>query len=153
LRPANFDFNTALRMIAAVCIIIIILIYVPTLVISQAPDTSKYGVKISYPSDGQKVPVGELTIFGTAAYNDTATDCIVYADWNNLEPMQKVMPAGPDYTELGRTDNDYSTWIFTYTDKYHLISEGANELTAKLSCDIGPFNSTKYDSVNITGVL
>ena len=23
------------------------------------------------------------------------------------------MPAGPDYTELGRTDDDYSTWIFS----------------------------------------
>ena len=52
------------------------------------------------------------------------------------------MPAGPNYTELGRTDDDYSTWIFTYTEKNHLISEGTNELTAKLSCDIGPFNST-----------
>jgi hypothetical protein len=50
--------------------------------------------------------------------------------------MQKVMPVGPDYTELGRTDNNYSTWIFSYTNKYHLISEGTNELTAKLSCDI-----------------
>ena len=36
--------------------------------------------------------------------------------------------------------------------KYHLISEGPNELTAKLSCDTGPFNSTKYDSVNVTGL-
>jgi hypothetical protein len=27
-----------------------------------------------------------------------------------------------------------------------LINEGVNELTAKLSCDIGPFNVTKYDS-------
>ena len=39
------------------------------------------------------------------------------------------------------------TWTFAYTSKYHLISEGINELTAKLSCDIGPFNATKYDSV------
>jgi hypothetical protein len=66
--------------------------------------------------------------------------------------MQKVMPAGPDYTEFGRTNNDYSTWIFTYTNKYQIITEGTNELTAKLSCDIGPFNSTKYDSVNTIGV-
>jgi hypothetical protein len=47
------------------------------------------------------------------------------------------MSAGPDYTELGRTNNDYSTWIFTYTNKYQIITEGTNELTAKLSCDIG----------------
>jgi hypothetical protein len=31
-------------------------------------------------------------------------------------------------------------------------SEGTNELTAKLSCDVGPFNSTKYDSVTVTGI-
>ena len=119
---------------------------------SQVPDTSGYGVKIMYPIDGQKVPVGEHTIFGTALYNATASDCAVYVDWNDLEPMQKAMPAGPNYTELGRTENDYSTWIFSYTNRYHLISEGANELTAKLSCNIGPFNFTKYDSVNLTGI-
>ena len=85
-------------------------------------------------------------------YIATISDYTVYADWNDSQPIQKVMPAGPDYTELGRTDDDYSTWIFSYTEKYHLIGEGTNELTAKLSCDFGPFNSTKYDSVNITGV-
>jgi hypothetical protein len=73
----------------------------------------------------------------------------VNVDWNNLAPMQKAMPAGPNYTELGRTENDYSTWISSYTNKYHLISEGANELTAKMSCDTDPFNLTKFDSVNV----
>ncbi|CAN5421459.1 hypothetical protein BH18THE2_BH18THE2_06600 [soil metagenome] len=138
--------------ITAVCVVIIV-IFVPTpLVISQVPDTSNYGVKISYPTDDQIISVGELTIFGTAKYNATITDCVVYADWNDLKPTQKVMPAGPNYTELGRTDDDYSTWIFSYNEKYHVISEGTNELTAKLSCDIGPFNSTKYDSVNVIGM-
>jgi hypothetical protein len=152
LRCASFNFSAALRPITAVCILVIF-IYIPTpFAISQVPDISKYGVKITYPADGQIVPVGELTIFGTATYNATATDCTVYVDWNDLEPMQKAMLAGPDYTELGRTDDDYSSWIFSYTEKYHLISEGINELTAKLSCDIGPFNSTKYDSVNVIGV-
>lgn len=150
MRTAKFNFNTAIHAIAV--FILIILIYIPTLTISQVPDTSKYGVKIAYPSDGQKVPVGELTIFGAATYNATTTDCTVYVDRNDSEPMRKVMPAGPDYTELGRTNNDYSTWIFTYTNKYQIITEGTNELTAKLSCDVGPFNSTKYDSVNIIGV-
>jgi len=42
--------------------------------------------------------------------------------------------------------------LFTYTSKYHVINVGLNELTAKLSCDIGPFNVTKYDSVNVTGI-
>src|SRR5918996_6660602 len=76
----------------------------------------------------------------------------VYADWNDSQPMQKVTPAGLNFTQYGRNSNDYSTWTFTYTSKYHLISEGTNELTAKLSCDIGPFNATKYDSVNVTGI-
>ena len=133
--------------------ILAMFLYLPSpLTLSQVPDTTKYGVKIMYPTDGQEVPVGEHAIFGTASYNATFGDCTVYADLNDLDPMQKVMPAGPNYTELGRTDNDYSTWIFTYTDKYHLMSEGANELTAKLSCDIGPFNFTKFDSVNVTGI-
>ncbi|MGI8832994.1 MAG: hypothetical protein ACR2IS_10210 [Nitrososphaeraceae archaeon] len=140
-----------LFMMTAVSLVIVV-IFVPTpFAISQVPDISKYKVKITYPSDSQIVPVGELTIHGTASYNASISDCTVYADWNDSKPIQKVMPAGPDYTELGRT-NDYSRWIFTYTDNYHLIAEGPNELTAKLSCDIGPFNSTKYDSVNITGV-
>jgi hypothetical protein len=152
LRLAIFSSNIATYSIATVCLVIIFVSFATPFAISQVPDTTKYGVKITYPTDGQMVPVGELTIFGTATYNATISDCTVYADWNDSQPMEKVMPAGPDYTELGRTDNDYSTWIFSYTNKYHLISEGTNELTAKLSCDIGPFNSTKYNSVNITGV-
>jgi hypothetical protein len=135
-----------------VCTIIIFICIPAPFAISQIPDISKYKVKITYPEDGQKVPVGELTIHGTASYNGTISDCTVYVDWNDLQPMRKVMPAGLNYTEFGRKDNDYSKWIFTYTEKYHLISEGTNELTAKLSCDIGPFNSTKYYSVNITGI-
>jgi hypothetical protein len=136
---------------AAVCILTM-LIYVPApFAISQVPDISKYGVKITHPDDNQMVPVGELTIYGIATYDTTTSECTVYADWNDLQPMQKATPAGMNYTEFGRT-NDYSRWIFTYTDKYHIIGEGTNELTAKLSCDIGPFNSTKYDSVNVTGI-
>jgi hypothetical protein len=139
-------------MMAAVCILIMV-IYVPNpFAFSQVPDISEYGVKIVYPEDGQMVPVGELTIYGISTYNATISDCTVYADWNDLQSMQKATPAGPNYSKFGRDDNDYSRWIFTYTDKYHVISEGTNELTAKLSCNIGPFNSTKYDSVNVTGI-
>ena len=98
------------------------------------------------------VPVGELTIHGIARYNATFGDCTVYADWNGLQPMQKTTLAGMNYTEFGRT-NDYSKWLFTFTDKYHVISEGENDLTAKLSCDLGPFNLTRFDSVNVIGIL
>ncbi len=94
----------------------------------------------------------ELTIFGTAKYEAANKACTVYADWNDSQPMQKATPAGLNFTEFGRYSNVYSTWTFTYTSKYHLINEGVNELTAKLSCDIGPFNVTKYDSVNVNGI-
>ena len=109
------------------------------------------GIKITSPTTGQQVPIGQLTISGISTDNPT-TDCTVYADWNDTQPMQRATPAGLNFTEFGRQNNDYSTWTFTYTSKYHLINEGVNELTAKLSCDIGPFNVTKYDSVNVTGI-
>ena len=59
------------------------------------------------------------------------------------------MPAG-----LGGV-NDYSTWDYTYTDKYHLITNGTNNLTSKLSClnnNGGTANLTTYYSVNVTGL-
>jgi hypothetical protein len=102
------------------------------------------GLKITSPAQGQNVPVGELQISGTSADN-AATNCQVLVDVNDMKPFQKAIATGPD----GR--NDYSSWSFKYTDAYHLITEGSNELTAKLSCsdkNIKP----KWYSVNITGV-
>ena len=66
--------------------------YVPIpFAISQVPDISKYGVKITYPSDSEMVSVGELTIFGTAKYESVNNNtCTVYADWNDSQPMQKA---------------------------------------------------------------
>src|SRR5919107_5117578 len=85
------------------------------------------GIKITSPVADQQVPVGELTISGISTDNATS-DCTVYADWNNLKPFQTAVATGP-----GGVD-DYSTWNFTYTDKYHLITNGTNELTSKLTC-------------------
>jgi hypothetical protein len=152
LRLTRFNFNIATSTIAAICLIIMFIVVPTPFAISQVPDTSKYGVKITYPSDGEAVSNGELTIFGTARDDATNNACTVYADWNDSQPMQKAMPAGLNFTEFGRNSNDYSSWTFTYTSQYHLINEGTNELTAKLSCDVGPFNSTKYDSVTVTGI-
>ena len=107
------------------------------------------GIKITSPSTGQQVPVGELTISGTSTDNAT-TDCTVYADWNNTKPFQKAVATVP-----GGLD-DYSTWTFTYTDDYHLITNGTNNLTSKLSCidesNGGTANLTKNYSVNVIGV-
>jgi hypothetical protein len=105
------------------------------------------GVKITSPVVKQ-VPIGQLAISGTSTDNPT-TDCTVYADWNNTKPFQKAIATGP-----GGAD-DYSTWTFTYTDKYHLITNGTNNLTSKLSCindNSSTANLTKNYSVNVIGV-
>src|SRR5829696_4872120 len=107
------------------------------------------GIKITSPSTGQQVPVGELTISGTSTDNATS-DCTVYADWNNTKPFQTATATGS-----GGVD-DYSTWNFTYTPQYHIITNGTNNLTSKLSCiddsNGGAANLTKNYSVNIIGI-
>ena len=109
------------------------------------------GVKVTSPTTGQQVPTGALTISGTSTDNAT-TDCTVYADWNDTKPFQTATATGPGGV------NDYSRWTFTYTKDYHLITNGTNNLTSKLSCigdesDVGSTaNSTKSYSVNVIGV-
>jgi|SRR5829696_10101712 len=112
--------------------------------------TPMLSIKITSPTTDQQVPAGELTISGTSTDNATS-DCTVYADWNNTKPFQTVIATGPDGV------NDYSTWTFTYTDDYHLITNGTNNLTSKLSCidnsNVGSAaNLTKSYSVNVIGV-
>ena len=113
--------------------------------------TDTMGVKITSHTFWQKVPVGELTISGTSTDN-TSTNCQVYVDVNDQKPFQNATATGPGGA------NDYSTWTFTYTDKYYLIRDGLNDLTAKLSCSDDDINNndaakvTKYYSVNVVGV-
>jgi hypothetical protein len=51
--------------------------------------------------------------------------------------MQKVTPTGSgvERQEEGEGRDDYSTWTCTYSEDYHLITEGVNELTSKISCE------------------
>ena len=105
---------------------------------------STIGVKITSPPAGQQVPVGELTISGIST-DDATTECTVYADWNDQKPFQKALATGPGGV------NDYSTWNFTYTKNYNLITNGTNNLTSKLSCLSSPTNVTKWNSINVTG--
>jgi hypothetical protein len=122
--------------------------------------TEDMGVKISSPLSGQKVPVGELNISGTSTDN-AAKDCSVFVDVNDIKPLQKTDAVGSG------GQNDYSNWSFTYTENYHLITEGPNELTAKLSCNNNLENTTgsssipisntsnsksKWYSINVTGI-
>jgi len=107
----------------------------------------KMGVKIISHKTNQIVPKGPLTIKGTSS--DTPnTNCQVYVDWNDTKPMQNVTATGPG------GPNDYSSWTFTYTQNYHLITTGTNELTSKITCNhespVGNV-TTKYYSINITG--
>jgi hypothetical protein len=101
-------------------------------------------VNITSPPPGQQVPVGELTISGTSADNVT-TNCQVDVDWNNQKPYQKTLANGPGGV------NDYSNWTFTYTDNYHLITNGTNEITAKLSC-VDNSIPVAWDTVDIFGI-
>ena len=102
------------------------------------------GVKITSHYKGQQVPIGELNVSGISTDNAT-TPCQVYLDWNDLKPFQTATATGPGGL------NDYSTWSFLYSENYHMINEGNNELTAKVSCGDIP-GSTKYYSLNVTGI-
>jgi hypothetical protein len=100
-------------------------------------------IKITSHTQNQTVPANRpLTISGVSSDN-VNSNCTVYADWNDQKPLQHTTPTGPNGI------NDYSNWTFTYTGDYHLMTEGANELTSKLDCGTG---QVKYYTVNVTGV-
>jgi hypothetical protein len=134
---------------------------------SSSPGATGPGptIQITSHQDGQQVPPGELTIQGTSS-DDEETDCQVYADVNDVTPMQNVTAAG----DSGE-DEDFSKWTFSYTQEYQLITQGENELTAKISCvneeesDLNPFPAgigagstppssplSEWHTVNVTGV-
>jgi hypothetical protein len=114
-------------------------------VLAQIPPGTGLSVNINTPFDSANVPSGDLTIYGTSSDDDTK-NCQVYADWNDLKPMQNVIPNGP------KGNADYSKWSYTYTGSYHHIVEGSNELTSKITCfDQGQNASSKFYSINVTG--
>jgi hypothetical protein len=92
-------------------------------------------IKITSHSSGQQVNVGPLTITG-ASSDTSSSNCQVYADWNDNMPFGKAIAAGPG------GPNDYSKWTFTYDSGNHLIQNGTNNLTSKISCVEGPMAST-----------
>lgn len=113
---------------------------------AYAQSLSPPAVKITSPeSNNRQVPIGELVVSGISSDNNK-DDCTVYIDWNDLEPYQRVEATGAGGNE------DYSNWTFSYTDSYHLISQGVNELTSKITCYNNPVNLTKYYSINVTGI-
>jgi len=114
-------------------------------IMAQIPPKTGLTVNINTPFDSANVPSGDLTIYGTSSDDDTK-NCQVYADWNDLKPMQLVTPNGP------KGNADYSKWSYTYTGNYHNIVEGSNELTSKITClDQGQNASSQFYSINVTG--
>jgi hypothetical protein len=105
---------------------------------------NKADVKINAPSKGQQVPLGGILLSGTSSANAT-TDCIVSVVINGIRPYQRAVPTGHGGA------NDYSNWTFTATQKYTVIKQGQNKITAKMSCPQN-LNFTKFYSVNVTGV-
>jgi hypothetical protein len=112
-------------------------------IIPNVPD--KLSVKISFPSFNQQVPLGELPVFGSSSDNESA-NCEVYLDWNNDNAFHQARAAGPGGY------SDFSTWIYVYSEKNHLIVNGTNDLTAKMFCSVdNNFNLTRYNSIKIIG--
>ena len=105
-------------------------------------------IQITSHQDGSQVPVGELTIQGTSSDNQES-NCQVYADVNDISPLQNATAGGAP------GGNDYSQWTFTYSQDYQLITQGVNELTAKISCfdNVMATPLSKLHSVNVTGVV
>jgi hypothetical protein len=107
-------------------------------------------VKITSLNKGQEVPVGTLSINGVSSDN-LSSGCDVYVLLNGIKPYQRVTPAGQG--DPNNSTTDYSTWRFTFLPAYGLISEGDNKMTAKITCINGSINATKFNSLNVTGVV
>ena len=98
---------------------------------SGQQDMPTMGVKITSPSNDEKVAIGGNTNFKvTGSSTDTTNvDCKVSVILNNVKPYQEAGPTGPG----GKSD--YSTWNFVLTPNYNAtIKEGTNKITSKLSC-------------------
>ena len=138
----SIHFNTKLSILLTLIFIALSTVGAAISLYGEADNVP--GVKITSHYQGQQVPIGELNVSGISTDNAT-TPCQVYLDWNDLKPFQTATATGPGGV------NDYSTWSFLYSENYHMIDEGNNELTAKVSCGDIP-GSTKYYSLNVTGI-
>jgi hypothetical protein len=106
-------------------------------------------VKITSHTKDQIVSEGILSIAGVSSDNPAST-CDVYVILNDIKPYQRVTPT--EQSGLGNSTKDYSLWEYTFLPTYGLITERDNKMTAKITCLNGSANSTKFNSLNVTGV-
>lgn len=108
------------------------------------PSISKLpAVKITFPHSGDNVTVQEpLHVIGDSS-DDDLTNCQVSIITNNLKPYHDVNATGKS------GGKDYSTWSFTEGPELKI---GSNKITSKIACAENAMNSTKWYSINVTGV-
>lgn len=84
-------------------------------------------MKITSPTKGQHVPLGNIIISGISSFNIT-NHCTVSVIIDGAKPYQQATPTG------SKTPNDYSNWTFTTSN--NSIKEGANKITAILEGEV-----------------
>jgi PKD domain len=100
-------------------------------------------VKINFPHNGDNVTVQEPVYVTGVSSDDELTNCQVSIITNNLKPYHDVNATGKSGVK------DYSTWSFTEGPELKL---GSNKITSKIACVENAMNSTKWYSINVTGV-
>jgi hypothetical protein len=112
----------------------------------QTPPPAAPTVKITSPTDGDKVSLsGNLTITGTSSDNNS-TNCQVAVIVNDVKPYQASIPTGP------KGSSDYSQWKFTLGPNYTSLKEGQNKITSRAMCPGNGTELTKWFGINVTGV-
>jgi hypothetical protein len=126
------------------CFIIVFLSGGFSTIYGQLPNQT-IGVNITSPERAKTIPINSnLTVLGKSTDNPAADDCQVAVIVNGVKPYQPATANGST-----GAPSDYSRWYFVLSSNYTSIKEGANEITAKLSCLP---TATKWYSVNVTGV-
>jgi hypothetical protein len=106
--------------------------------------TNPLAVKITSPTTGQQVPVGQSLMISGVSSDNSTSECKVSIIVNAEKPYQPAFANGTGGV------NDYSNWNFMITPTYTTIREGSdNKITSKLECTP---NLTKWYSVNVTGI-
>jgi hypothetical protein len=71
--------------------------------------------------------LGNMIIAGIASYNNSSK-CAVFVNFNNENVFRQATAIGTEGSA------DYSIWKYRLDPRHHLIKEGINRLTAKISC-------------------